>query len=788
MPRRNWIISGLLAIAIGGATIAPAWTAEKKVSYSQDIRPILSTNCFACHGRDEEARQAELRLDVRDAAVEYSAIAPGDAESSILIERVASSDPELVMPPPDSGHRLTSDQIELLRRWIEEGAEYTTHWSFVPPVRSALPSVSAKDWPAGELDYFIVRKLEDAGLEPSPQADPYTLIRRIHLDLIGLPPTPEVADRFAAKPSTAAYERLVDQLLASPQFGEHWARVWLDLARYADTKGYEKDFPRDMWPYRDWVIRAINDDMPFDVFTIQQLAGDLLPEASRDQQIATAFHRNTMSNDEGGTDDEEFRVAAVKDRVDTTMQVWMGLTAGCAKCHSHKFDPISHKEYYQLFAIFNQTGDADTFDEAPVLRFESAELSEKVSALRKEIDELKQSDTPTSGQAGDGDDSRDARRTAKEKELAELEAIVTKLPIMAELSDSRRRTTHIHLRGNFLEPGEEVAPAVPVAFGSLSGESPPNRLAFAKWLVSTENPLTARVAVNRIWARFMGIGLVESEGDFGLQGSPPTHPVLLDWLATEFRDAHVWSLKAMCKTIVMSSTYRQSSAADAEKLQADSRNRLFSRGPRFRLPAETVRDQALSAAGLLSAKMFGSPVMPPQPPGVWKTIYNTRNWQTSEGEDRYRRAIYTYWKRTSPYPAMLIFDAESRDVCTVRRIATNTPLQALVLMNDPVYLEAAAALAKRMIAEGGETPEARLARGVRLLLIRQPRPKEITRLNDLRVATAAKFHEHPGNVSDFLAHCHASEEIPGSLAPHEFAGYIVAASVLLNLDEAITRN
>jgi hypothetical protein len=648
--------------------------------------------------------------------------------------------------------------------------------------------VAANHWPAGEIDFFIMRQLEDAGLAPARRADPYILIRRVYLDLVGVPPSPEASDRFAVDPSTAAYERVVDELLASPQFGEHWARVWLDLARYADTKGYEKDLPRDMWPYRDWVIRAMNDDMPFDDFTVQQLAGDLLPEASRDERVATAFHRNTMSNDEGGTDDEEFRVAAVKDRVDTTMQVWMGLTAGCAKCHAHKFDPISHEEYYQLFAIFNQTADADTFDEAPVLRFESPELRETISALQNEVEALKRNNRPSSGQEALADDVHDIQRGAKEKQLADLESSVTKLPIMTELSDGRRRATHIHLRGNFLDPGNEVMPAVPAAFHNLNSESPPNRVALARWLVSKENPLTARVAVNRIWARLMGIGLVESEGDFGLQGASPTHPKLLDWLATEFRDTHGWSLKETCKTIVMSSTYRQSSAVEAEKLRLDPRNRLLSRGPRFRLPAETIRDQALNAAGLLSGKMYGPPVMPPQPPGVWRTIYNARNWQISEGEDRYRRAIYTYWKRTSPYPAMLIFDAESREVCAMRRIATNTPLQALVLMNDPVYLEAAAGLAKRMIAEGGEKPEDRLARGVRLVLVRPPRPKEVARLDNLRQATEAKFREHPSEAGEFLAQCNAGQGSAGPLPPHEFAAYVVVASVLLNLDEASTRN
>jgi hypothetical protein len=763
MQRLVWIIAELWTIAVGGICVDPLFAGDRAVSFTYDVRPILSSNCFACHGRDEEARQADLRLDERDAAVEYGAVVPGDAAASILIERITSEDPTLVMPPPDSGHRLTGEQIELLRQWIDQGAEYAKHWSFSPPIRPELPAVSATKWPHGDIDFFILRRLEDARLAPAPAADPLTLVRRVYLDLIGLPPSPEIADRFAAGPSEEAYERIVDELLASPQFGEHWARVWLDLARYADTKGYEKDFPRDMWPYRDWLICALNDDMPFDAFTIQQLAGDLLPDASREQQIATAFHRNTMSNDEGGTDDEEFRVTAVKDRVDTTMQVWMGLTVGCAKCHSHKFDPISHEEYYQLFAVFNQTADTDAFDDSPFIRFETLEQRQRREQLESD-------------------------KSKHDAELKELEAKITKLPVMRDLKEDKRRSTRIHVRGNFLDPGDEVSPAVPTAFGQLISDGQQDRLALARWLVSPENPLTARVAANRIWARFFGIGLVESEGDFGSQGTPPSHPLLLDWLATELRDTHAWSLKKLCKTIVMSATYRQSSIVNAAKLEADPRNRLLSRGPRFRLAAETVRDQALAASGLLSQKMYGRPVMPPQPDGVWKTIYNTRKWQTSDGEDRYRRALYTYWKRTSPYPSMLIFDAEARDVCSIRRIATNTPLQALALMNDPVYLEAAAALARRMIDEGGNTPDARIARGFRLLLTRSPAVEEVDRLEQLRAAAESMFVERPADAIDFLNACEAGTTEHGSLSPPEYASYVVVASVLLNLDEVITRN
>lgn len=685
-----------LVAAAAPALAAPAGDA---VSFNRDIRPILAKNCFACHGPDEHSRQANLRLDTRaDATGQtggHAGIVPGNSAASRVVIRITH--PKMPMPPPASGKRLSEQEIELIKRWIDQGAPYDRHWAFEPPMRPALPKVKRTDWPKNEIDYFVLARLEAEGLAPSPEADRYTLIRRVSLDLTGLPPSPEAVAAFVKDESPGAYERLVDSLFNSPHYGERWASVWLDLARYADSKGYEADRLRSMWPYRDWVIRALNENMPFDRFTTLQLAGDLLPVPTQDQLIATGFHRNTMTNDEGGTDDEEFRDAAVKDRVATTGQVWMGMTWGCAQCHNHKFDPLSQKEFYQLYAFFNQTEDSDKIDDRPRLR-----LDEKVTTL-----------------------------------------------IMRELPPEKRRETRIHRRGNFLDPGEAVEPAVPAAFHPFPEEAPRNRLGLAKWLVDKRNPLTARVVVNRFWARLFGAGLVETEEDFGTQGAPPSHPELLDWLATEFMRLD-WDMKAIQKKIVMSATYRQSSDATPALLERDRFNRLLARGPRVRLEAEMVRDQMLAAAGLLSTKMFGPPVMPLQPDGVWQVVYSRDRWETSRGEDRYRRALYTFRRRTSPYPAAITFDAPSGEVCTMRRIRTNTPLQALVALNDPLALEAASRLAARVLAEREASLEASIERAFRLVLVRPPEAAEVARLRRLYEEARAKLKRDPAAARKLL--------------------------------------
>lgn len=683
-------ISAVLALTLSGV-------AGASPDFQSEVRPILQ-KCLPCHGPDQDSRMANLRLDSHEAATGqnggHAGLVPGDSSASRMLARVTAE----TNPMPPTGDRLSAAEIETLRQWIDAGAEYQRHWAFDRPATPQLPEVTDETWPSNPIDYFVLAKLEAADLGPSGEADRHTLARRLSLDLTGLPPKPESVEEFVTDRSADAYERFVAGLLDSSAYGERWASVWLDLARYADSMGYEKDTLRTIWPYRDWVVRALNENMPFDEFTVQQLAGDLLPEPTDDHFIATGFHRNTMNNTEGGTDDEEFRDEAVKDRIATTGQVWMGLTVGCAQCHSHKYDPISHEEYYSLYAFFNQTEDADTNDDNPKLT-----VSEGVTT-----------------------------------------------PILRELPAEDQRETFVHKSGNFRNLGQRVTAGVPAAFHSLPEGEPANRLGLARWITSDENPLTARVTVNRLWARLFGKGIVTTEEDFGTQGEPPTHPQLLDWLATEFVRSG-WDVKAMLTTMVTSSTYRQTSNVTPDRLEVDPDNTLLSRGPRFRLSAEMLRDQALAASGLLSAKIGGPPVMPWQPEGIWQVVYSSKQWETSPGEDRYRRALYTLWRRTSPYPAMTTFDAPSGETCTIRRIRTNTPLQALVTLNDPTLMEAAQHLAKRSANLGKSSAQERLDHIFRHVLARPPSDQESKRLLELRDTAAGELRQDRDNALK-LAH------------------------------------
>ena len=750
-----------------------------KVSFNEDIRPLLSNKCFHCHGPDEEERKAKLRLDTREGALQdhdgFAAVVPGNIEDSELIYRILSDDDDEVMPPPGKGERFTDAEVALLKQWIQEGAEYEVHWSYQKPARPEVPEVTSGILKVRTpVDAFILRRLEEEKLTPSPEADRHTLIRRVSLDLTGLPPTPAEVDAFLADDGPDAYERLVDHLLGKPAFGEHWARLWLDLARYADSAGYADDPGRTIWAYRDWVIRALNANMPFDQFTIEQIAGDLLPNPTQDQLIATAFHRNTKTNNEGGTSDEEFRNAAVVDRVNTTMATWMGTTAACAQCHTHKYDPITHAEYFGLFALFNQSEDADRRNEAPVIKVMEKEQREKETSLQARLAELRKEA---------GSQEHDEKIKELEKQIADLKPLTT-VPVMRELPANKQRKTHIQLRGNYLSLGEEVSPGVPAIFGSLPEGMAPDRLALAKWLVSRENPLTARVVANRFWENLFGVGLVLTSEEFGSQGERPSHPALLDWLAVEFM-AQGWDMKKFLRLLVTSSVYRQHSHVSDELAERDPDNRLLARGPRVRLTAEMIRDQALAVAGLLSPKMFGPPVRPPQPNlGLKAAFGGGTDWQTSGGEDKFRRGLYTSWRRSSPYPSMATFGAPNREVCTVRRGRTNTPLQALVTLNDPVYVEAAQALARRMAAHEGSL-EDKLAFGFRLCLTRPPKRGEVERLSSLYETTRNRYAGDEKLALEMATN--PIGPLPTGARADDLAALTVVGNVLLNLDETLMK-
>lgn len=761
---------------------APSAAADESIDFNRDIRPLLNT-CAACHGPDEEQREAGLRLDSREGATEdmggYAAIVPGDPEASELIARVMSTDSSERMPPEGKGDPLSEAEIARLRQWIEQGAEYDIHWSYAKPVRPAVPEVKQLDWPRNPIDAFILARLEAEGLQPSPPADRFALARRVALDLTGLPPTWEEVERFANDQRGDAYERYVDAQLSKPAFGERWARVWLDLARYADSAGYADDPLRTVWAYRDYVVRSLNENKPFDQFTVEQIAGDLLENPTEEQLIATAFHRNTMTNSEGGTNDEQFRNEAIVDRVGTTMAVWMGTTISCAQCHTHKYDPITQVEFFQFFDFFNQSEDADRRDESPLLEIWTEEQKKQKTEWQERIGELQ-------GRIDGATDKNDPTLQAEHDEIARLQeqlaAIkpLTTVPVMRELPAENQRTTKVQLRGNYLSTGEQVTKGVPAAFHPLPDDAPQNRLGLARWLVDEANPLTPRVIANRHWEQIFGTGIVETSEEFGSQGELPSHPELLDWLAVELRDSG-WDLKAFLKMLVMSATYRQQSVVGPELQERDPLNRLLARGPRFRISAETVRDQTLFVADLLSDKMHGPPVNPPQPKlGLSAAFGSATDWTTSESEDRYRRGLYTSWRRSSPYPSMATFDAPNREVCTVRRIRTNTPLQALVTMNDPVYLEAAQSLARRMAA-ADESAEQRIEFGIRTCLLRHPRPEELQRLVQLYQESREHFAQNPEQARSLAED--PLGPLPEPLEPADLAALTVVGNVLLNLDE-----
>jgi hypothetical protein len=959
------------------------------VDFNRDIRPLLASKCYACHGPDEGGRKAKLRLDLRGDALKKEVIVPGEIEDSEFHYRIRSDDPEEIMPPPESKATLTEKEKDLLDQWIAEGAKYDKHWAFVPPVSSEVPQTKSK-WGRNPIDTFVLAKLEQKNLSPSKAADHYALVRRLYLDLIGLPPTPEQADAFVQDKRPDACDQLVDELLASPHYGEKWGREWLDLARYADTNGYEKDRPRNIWPYRDWVIRSLNADMPYDQFTIEQLAGDMLPNASQEQKIATGFHRNTQLNEEGGIDPLEFRFYAAVDRVATTGTVWMGLTTGCAQCHTHKYDPITHDEYYGLMALLDNVEEPDLFLETeqqakqkvevqkqieaktvallkeiegfeeafqvwmkeasknathwttirptamktnlPKLEvmkdgsiFSSGDVTKRdvfdlnftsnhaISALRLEVlpdDRLPQrgpgrcyyegrngdfflseftvrskgfkhkinapshtygkisigggsadaknvtdrdgsSGWSTAGQTGKPNHlvlplkktipanipfsiemlferhfvvslgrfrlsaTSDAKQPKAKKHGTDIEAILTqdsnitveelahlrkvfleqdprwqkqrkpledlkrRIPrlgntlVMQERPVDNPRPIYLRHRGEYISPKHQVSPSIPAVFAQDGPKDPVNRLELARWLVSERNPLGDRVTVNRAWRSFFGQGLIRTSGDFGTQASAPDHPELLDWLAVEFRRRGM-SLKKLHRLIVTSSTYRQSSEMTEGLLELDPRNRLLARGPRFRLSGELIRDHMLAASGKLSSKMFGPGVYPPQPISVLAHAFGGKSWKVSIGEDRYRRSIYTFVKRTAPFAGYMTFDGTSGENCLARRDRSNTPLQALTLLNDEMFLELARAAGTEVHLQKKD-PVLTL---FRRFLTRAPNQEETKALQaylDQQIERLTKGELKPGEIAD------------DKKATPELAGKVLLARAIMNLDEAITK-
>jgi hypothetical protein len=773
----------LLCVAAAGILSAQAPATDSPAAYYENsVRPVLRTNCFACHSGKN--RMSGFSLDTRESVLHGgnrgAAVVPGDPDKSLLLAAVRQSG-DLKMPP---GRKLSDEQIAIVEKWVRMGTPMpepvssakpgATHWAFRQPQRPALPEVRNMAWVRNPIDRFVLQRLDAANLPPSPAASKETLLRRVYLDLVGLLPSPEQLDAFLKDQRPDAYERVVDQLLASPHYGERWARHWLDLARYADTDGYTIDAPRDIWKYRDWVIEAINKDVPFDTFVIEQLAGDMLPNPTEDQLTATGFHRNTPSNYEGGIDFEQYRVEAVADRVATTGAAFLGLTLGCARCHDHKYDPISQREFYQIFAFLNNADEVDK--EADRKFFNKPFLELGTEEEKTAHQEWEQTLVKLEGKLQDHlegllsdpekdkmDPEKDPGTIAMRKEISQLRKRrpkVLRTMIMRELPTPRQ--TYIHLGGDFTRKGASVQPAVPAVLPPMiSPTSPPNRLDLARWIVDKRNPLTARVTVNRMWQRYFGKGIVDTENDFGLQGEKPSHPELLDWLAVEFMDRG-WSQKAMQRLIVTSAVYRQSSNVRPDAAAVDPDNRLLARQVRLRLDAEIVRDASLIASGLFSPKVGGPSVYPPLPPGANNTTQVKREWPTATGEERYRRGMYTFFQRSAPHPGLMLFDAPDASVTCTRRVRSNTPLQALTLLNDEAYIEFAEALAKRLMKETGADDAQRVNHGYKLALNRRPTPDETERM--LRFVKTRR-----------------------DSAGEELGVWTGVTRVLLNLDEFMTR-
>jgi len=765
-----------------------------RIEFNRDVQPILSDNCFKCHGFDKKHREGDRRLDTRAGALADNegvrAIVPGKLSESDAHLRIHSTDKDEQMPPPNSGKKLTSRQIAILDKWIEQGAEYQPHWAYIAPVRPAVPSVSEAAFVKNPIDAMVLARQRELGLAHAAEADRATLIRRVSLDLNGLPPTPADVGAFVADQSPNAYEKLVDRLLASPAFGERMAIGWLDLVRYADTVGYHSDVPRNVWPYRDYVIHAFNENKPFDRFTIEQLAGDLLPNSTREQKVASAYNRLLLTTEEGGAQARDYEARAVTDRVRSIGTTWLAQTTGCSQCHDHKFDPILARDFYRLGAFFadvkeNAIGKREdgmplgTPDEEARLKAFDA----RIAALEVEVKALPK-DLPKALPLPGFEDARtflEAGREERKQFLAPLaKCLVTEA--------AAPRTVRVLPRGDWLnETGEVVEPGVPAFLPQPKIEGRRlTRLDLAQWLVARDNPLTARVFANRMWKEYFGIGLSKVLDDVGAQGEPPVNPALLDWLACEFMESG-WDVKHLVRLMVTSGTYRQSSQAPKTLVERDPFNRELARQSRFRLDAEIVRDNALAISGLLVRKIGGPSVKPYQPAGYWENLnFPTREWEADKGESQWRRGLYTWWQRSYLQPSLLAFDAPSREECTAERTRSNIPQQALALLNDPTYVEAARVFAGRIVKEGGADNVQRIAWAYRQALGRAPRADEMT-------VTTALFAKHLALYTNDSAA--AEKLVKAGLAPvakdvnvSELAAWTSVARVILNLHETITRS
>jgi len=783
-----WLI--ILFIITGCANKDSSVIAElpEKVDFNFHIKPILSDRCFLCHGPDAGTRKADVRLDeeafafmLLDTIKDNYVIKPGHLDKSEVYKRISNEDAELKMPPPESNLILSEYEIALIKKWIEQGAEWKPHWSYIKPKKAAQPKVQMTEWPQNPIDYFVLNQLEMLKKAPSAKASKEKLLRKVTFDLTGLPPAPENLDAFLTDNSSEAFEKMVDQLLASESYGERLANEWMDVARFAETNGIHHDHERNSWPWRDWVIKSFNENMGYDEFVTWQLAGDLYPEATYEQKLATAFNRQHRTTQECGSIDEEYRVSYVLDRANTFGKAFLGLTTECAQCHDHKYDPISQRNYYEIYAFFNQVPEqgvtkAFTGMSEPYLELSQKEIGKIQEWINKQI-ELEYVDGS----------SQDKDEKYKEVWREEMEALTQPIMIMKDMDTVR--PTYILNRGLYDSPGKEVQPGTPEHIFKFGDEYESNRLGLSQWLFNPDNPLTARVAVNRYWQIIFGRGLVDTPDDFGSQGALPTHPALLDWLAVEFIESG-WDVKSLLKTMVMSATYQQASKTDSISLAFDPGNKWLGRGSQQRLTAEMLRDQSLKISGLLNQKVGGPSVKPFQPSGLWTQVSSggryQRKYMVGQGDDLYRRSLYTYWKRIAPPPAMIIFDADPRNICNVKRQSTNTPLQALVLLNDPQFLTASRALAQRMMKEGGNNLNERIEYAFRWATSRKPNGKEMKILADLFQFERKEFMEHPHRAEAFMYDIEV-ENLEG-VHQEELAAYGIVASTIINLSESLQKN